>query len=196
MRLDQEALLRGEVKESPFLDEKHLLVDGQPLPLPTQAFMLYAVLCVRDSKVADVLYFADGHKYTPLIVLEHATVEIAGWADTIHTRLEELRLAIRSIGGSLGVFVDGLDSETEKDGLLIHRVPRRFQNFTYLLCSSDSHITTGKVKVCDFIYNQMLQPNHPLTVQMQRDMITLVDVDTVTAFKAFMIGILLSKEGV
>jgi len=107
--------------EAFFVRDK-LLVDGQPVPYPNHCDSVFAVIDTAsktgtDNDATAVTYFARDRFSTPLRILDWDIRQIEGalletWLPGVFVRLEELARLCGARAGSLGAFIEDMNSGT------------------------------------------------------------------------------------
>jgi hypothetical protein len=115
-----------------FFSRGKLLVDNQPLPLPTRSDAVFAVIDTAsktgtDNDATAVTFFAyDTLGRISLFILDWDVVQIEGamletWLPQVFARLEELARLCRARRGSIGAFIEDKNSGT----ILLQQALRR-----------------------------------------------------------------------
>jgi hypothetical protein len=158
-----------------FFARDNLLVNGQPVPLPTHCECVFAVIDTASKTGTEhdgtaVTFFAMeryGSPY-PLMILDWDIVQIEGalletWLPFVFRRLKELAQQCRARMGSIGAMIEDKNSGT----ILLQQALRR----GWLATAIDSKLTSvgkderaisvsgyvfqGKVKYTDYAYNKV-----------------------------------------
>ena len=115
-----------------FFSREKLLVDNQPLPLPSRCDAVFAVIDTAsktgtDNDATAVTFFAyDTLGKISLFILDWDVVQIEGamletWLPQVFARLEELAQLCRARRGSIGAFIEDKNSGT----ILLQQALRR-----------------------------------------------------------------------
>jgi hypothetical protein len=106
-----------------FFSREKLLVDNQPLSLPTRCEAVFAIIDTAsktgiDNDATAVKFFAVDHiGRTPLLILDWDITQIEGalletWLPQVFAWLEELARVCRARRGSIGAFIEDKNSGT------------------------------------------------------------------------------------
>lgn len=156
-----------------FFSREKLLENGQPVPYPTSCDGVFAVIDTASKTGTEhdataVTFFArDRHIGIPLIILDWDVVQIEGatletWLPSVFSRLEELARQCRARGGSLGAFIEDMNSGTillqqaRRKGMQVHEIDSKLTSLGKDGRAFDvsTYVHQGLVKYSDYAFHK------------------------------------------
>lgn len=176
--VDRGRLLDGNWKVrhgETFFDEARMLVDGQPVPLPTLCDSVFAVIdcAAKTGKEHDgtaVVYCArSSHVGHPLTILDYDIVQIdadllEAWLPIVFQNLEILAAACRARMGSVGVWIEDQSSgivllkQAERKNLVVHPIESKLTSVgkDQRAMSVSGYYQRGMVKISTPAYEKVV----------------------------------------